>query len=216
MQPGGGARSIARERRRLRTRATCAAFAARSRQRLRPRIRQLRWTVAVRAQPERKLLARAALLRWVAGRLWSRRPCGSPSAAAHLLAEAVLEAARQLLLVAHAAGAAVLPANHLRAPVVMPVARRRVAAGAAHLLLKVERGAAAAAAGRVRLLDLHLVGLLGVRHGWRRLTFLGIERASTSRLEEGGLEEKSLPKTTELSFPRVPRVLERGYVSTNV
>jgi hypothetical protein len=80
----------------------------------------------------------------------------------------------------------------------------------------VERRAAAAAAGRVRLLDLHLVGLLGVRHGWRSLTFLGIERASTSRLEGGGLEEKSLPKTTELSFPRVPRVLERGYVSTNV
>lgn len=59
-QAAGGVRSIARERRRLRTRATCAAFAAWSRQRLRPRIRQLRWTVAVRAPPERKLLARAA------------------------------------------------------------------------------------------------------------------------------------------------------------
>ena len=135
--------------------------------------------------------------------------------AAHLLAEAVLEAARQLLLVAHAAGAAVLPANHLRAPVVMPVARRRVAAGAAHLLLKVERRAAAAAAGRVRLLDLHLVGLLGVRHGWRSLTFLGIERAECVDVEEeGGLEKKSLPKTT------VPQEevnafqgLERGCVS---
>ena len=113
-----------------------------------------------------------------------------PSAAAHLLAEAVLEAARQLLLVAHAAGAAVLPANHLRAPVVMPVARRRVAAGAAHLLLKVERRAAAAAAGRVRLLDLHLVGLLGVRHGWRSLS---MERAGKSvdveAKRSGGLGE---------------------------
>ena len=83
---------------------------------------------------------------------------------ADLLAEAVLEAARQVLLVAHAAGAAVLPADHLLAPLVVPVAGRRVAAGAALLELDVERGAAAAAAGRVRLLDLLLEGLLRVRH----------------------------------------------------
>ena len=80
----------------------------------------------------------------------SRGPC------THLLAEAILEATRQILLVAHAASAAVLPADHLLAPVVMPIAGGRIPAGAADLLLNVEGGAATAAAGCVRLLDLLL------------------------------------------------------------
>ena len=54
--------------------------------------------------------------------------------------------------------------DHLLAPVVVAVARRRVAARSTHLLLDVEGGAAAAPAAGVRLLDLLLQSVLGT-HG---------------------------------------------------
>ena len=83
---------------------------------------------------------------------------------ADLLAEAVLESAWQLLLVPHAAGAAVLSADHLLAPVVPAVAGTWVAAPSTDLLLDMEGGATAPPAARVRLLDLLLQRVLGT-HG---------------------------------------------------
>jgi len=67
------------------------------------------------------------------------------------LPEAVLEAARQVLHVAHAPRAGRLPPDGLHAPVVFPDACSRVAAGGAGALLQVVRAAAAAPAQRVRL-----------------------------------------------------------------
>ena len=58
-----------------------------------------------------------------------------------------------------------LPPDHLLTPLVMPIARRGVAAGGAHLRLDVVGGASAAAAHGVRFLDLLFEGLLRVRHG---------------------------------------------------
>eukprot|EP00965_Chrysotila_dentata_P196682 6177734-Pleurochrysis_carterae.AAC.2 len=82
-------------------------------------------------------------------------------ASLHLLAEAILELARKVLLIAHAAGTARLPPDHLLRPVVRAKSRRRVAAASAHLLLDVEGCAAATPAARVRLLDLLLQRVLG-------------------------------------------------------
>merc|ERR1719265_523239 len=67
------------------------------------------------------------------------------------LAEAVLEPARHVLEVAHAAGALRAAALRLDAPVVLAHLRLRVAAGRALLLLDVERRLAAADAEAVRL-----------------------------------------------------------------
>ena len=97
----------------------------------------------------------------------SQKGFGSIARRSHPLAESILELTRQLLLMSHASSAASLAPDHLGGPIVGAEARGRVAAAGAHLLLDVEGRAPAPPAPGVRLLDLLLVRLFGVRHDSR-------------------------------------------------
>merc|ERR1719486_1489343 len=91
------------------------------------------------------------------------------------LAEAVLEAPRHVLQVAHAArprGAATLG---LDAPVELAHLRRRVAARRAHLLLDVVRALPAARAQHVRLAVMHTLRRSTLRHGCNPAQFAPLE-----------------------------------------